>query len=228
MDKKKFEENYFWGYYRRNVGIFSKKDLKRSINWFYGWFKYLQKFIDLKKGNGRKVLEIGCSMGGASSILVDRGFRVFASDISMFALNNASRLAKETGRKISFYRFDVQKKIPINEKFDIIYAFEVIEHLRYPLKAIKNMRSKLKANGLLICSTPNKNYDKSSDPTHINVKTKEEWEEIFKSVGFKRINISQVSFLAFFYKLNKNFHFILPFPIASKYINSPLFIVARN
>lgn len=226
--KNQFDHEYFSGYYRGNVGNFTKRDLEKSINWFTGWFKYLQRFVDFKKGNRRKALEIGCSIGGAASILADRGFEVFATDVSEDALTRASKLAKEQGRKISFYKFDVQDKIPIGQKFDIIYAFEVIEHLKDPFKAIINMKNKLKINGFLICSTPNKSYDMSSDPTHINVKTKEEWIKIFNKAGFRKVQTSQVSFLPLFYKFSKNLHFIFPFPIASKYINSPLFIVARN
>lgn len=228
MENKKFEKKYFSGYYRVNVGDFTKKDLEKSINWFTGWFGYLQKFVNLKNGKGKRVLEIGCSIGGASSILSDRGFNVFASDTSDYALLRASKLAKGEGRKILFYKFDVQKEIPIKENFDIIFSFEVIEHLKNPLKAIKNMRSKLKTNGILICSTPDKNYDMSSDPTHINVKTKKEWIKIFKEVGFSNILTSQISFLPFFYNFNKNFHFTLPYPVKSKYVNSPLFIIAKK
>lgn len=228
MDNKKFEEKYFSGYYRKNVGNFTKKDLEKSINWFYGWFKYLQKFVDFKKGQRRKVLEIGCSIGGACSVLADRGFEVFASDTSEYALGRASRLAKETDRKISFHKFDIQNGIPIHKNLDIIYAFEVIEHLNNPGWAIKNMRLKLKANGILICSTPDKNYDASLDPTHVNVKTKEEWTKIFKDAGFEKVQTAQVSFLPFFYNFSKYFHFIFPFPIRCAYINSPLFIVANK
>lgn len=225
---KKFEENYFQGYYKSNVGKFTKRDLEKSINWFSGWFAYLQKFVNLKNGKGRRVLEIGCSMGGAVSILADRDFEVFASDTSNYALLKASKLAKETGRKISFYNFDVQKGIPIKENFDIIFSFEVIEHLKDPFKAIKNIKNKLKTGGIVICSTPNKDYDRSSDPTHINVKSEKEWIDIFRFAGFKEINTRQVSFLPFFYRLNKKFHFIFPIPIASQYINSPLFIIAKK
>lgn len=228
MKGRKFEENYFLGHYKRNVGNFAARDLQKSINWFYGWFKYLQKFVDLKNGKGRRVLEIGCSIGGASSILVDRGFDVFASDTSEYALTKASKLARDIGRKISFYRFDVQKKIPINEKLDIIYAFEVIEHLKNPTKAIINMKDRLKKGGVLICSTPNGHTEIYRDPTHINVKTENAWRKTFKEAGFSNIKTSQVSFLPFFYKFSKHFHVILPFAIYSKYINSPLFIVAKN
>lgn len=225
---KKFEKKYFFNYYKRNVGNFTIRDLEKSINWFTGWFKYLQKLVNLKNGKGRRVLEIGCSIGGASSVLSDRGFNVFASDTSDYALLRASKLAKDQRRKILFYKFDVQKEISIKENFDIIFSFEVIEHLKNPLKAIKNMRSKLKTKGILICSTPNKDYDMSSDPTHINVKTKEAWIIIFEEAGFNKIQTRQISFLPFFYNFNKNFHFILPFPIRSKYINSPLFIIAKR
>jgi 2-polyprenyl-3-methyl-5-hydroxy-6-metoxy-1,4-benzoquinol methylase len=226
--KKSFEKEYFAGYYYRNVGEFSQKDLNKSINWFTGWFKYLQKFIELRNGNGRKVLEIGCSIGGACSILADNGFEVFASDISSYAIKGAKSLAKENGRKIKFFTCDVQKNIPIEEKFDFIYAFEVIEHLKDPLFSIKLMKKKLKKNGLLICSTPNGDKDFSSDPTHINVKSPKEWRKTFQQAGFKNIQIEQIAFFPWLYKFNKNLHLIFSFPIYSKYINSPLFIIAKN
>ena len=54
VEKKDFEKQYFSGYYRRNVGRFEGKDLEKSMNWFSGWFQYLQKFIDLKKGKAEK------------------------------------------------------------------------------------------------------------------------------------------------------------------------------
>lgn len=227
-NSSKFEKNYFTGYYRDNVGSFGIKDLQRSLNWFHGWFKHLESFVDFTKGNGRKVLEVGCSMGGASFLLADRGFTVFASDISKYALEKAKKLAKLLGKNISFYTFDVQKDIPIREKFDIICAFEVIEHLEKPEAAIKNMRSKLKTNGVLICSTPNGEHAVSDDPTHINIKSALEWKKIFESAGFKDIQLNQVSFLPFFYKFSKRFHVVIPVAIYSKYINSPLFIVAKN
>lgn len=228
MKGKNFEQNYFSGYYKRNVGNFEKKDLEKSINWFAGWFAYLQKFVDFKKGNGKKALEIGCSIGGASHILSKRGFTVYASDISSFAVGKAEKLVRKLEKNIFFYNFDVEKGIPLKEKFDIIIAFEVIEHLHNPLKAVIIMREKLREGGTLLCSTPNLPYDMSSDPTHINVKSEEEWEKIFKNAGFKNIKTTQVSFLPFFYKFSKYFHIVFPVAVRSRYINSPLFIIAKN
>ena len=226
--KTKFGKEYFKGYYHRNVGSFTKKDLEKSTNWFSGWFSYLQKFVDLKKGEGRRVLEIGCSIGGTAHLLYDAGFDTYATDISSFAISGAKKLAKQLKKKINFYTFDVEKNIPIDGKFDLIIAFEVIEHLRSPMEAIIRMKNKLKKNGILICSTPNAVYDMSQDPTHINVKSDGEWEKIFRRAGFSKIKKTQVSFLPLFYNLNRKFHLVIPIPIRSKYINSPLFIIATG
>lgn len=224
--KNTFEQKYFDGYYYRNVGNFTKKDLQKSINWFYGWFRYLQKFVDLERGKGKSVLEIGCSIGGVSHLLSERGFEVYASDISYYAIKKAEKLA--INKNMHFKVFDVEKGIPIDEKFDFIIAFEVIEHLSNPAKAILTMKSKLKSNGILICSTPNGEKDVSLDPTHINVKKKSEWRKLFEKANFSRIEIKQVSFLPFFYRFSQYLHMVIPVAIYSKYINSPLFIIAKK
>lgn len=226
MHRKKFEKNYFLGYYKRGTGSFSERDLKKSMNWFHGWFRALEKYVDFNKGQGRRVLEIGCSIAGASNILYKRGFEVHSADISKYAVSHAKRLAESLARKISFWAFDVQQKIPVPGKFDIIFSFEVIEHLEDPLQALKNMRSKLKEGGIVVCSTPNDHPHLYNDPTHINVKNDKQWMKVFKKAGFKKIFLYQVSFLPFFYRLSQRFHIIIKKPIYSKYINSPLFIIA--
>jgi 2-polyprenyl-3-methyl-5-hydroxy-6-metoxy-1,4-benzoquinol methylase len=223
-----FEEKYFTKYYKKNVGAFTLRDLNKSKNWFYGWLWYLQKFVDMKNGKGKRVLEIGCSIGGVSHLLWERGFEVYSGDVSKYVIAKAKKLSLLLKRGIKFYNFNIEKEMTFREKFDIIIAFEVIEHLRNPLNAIVVMKKRLNKKGILICSTPNLPYDASSDPTHINVKSKKEWESIFKKAGFENVKLRQVSFLPFFYKFSKYFHIILPIAIRSKYINSPLFIIARN
>lgn len=228
MQRHEFEKKYFTGYYSPNVGKFDEKSLKKSKNWFYGWLSHISKYKKIDSGQDKTSLEIGCSSAAVSHLLEEKGYKAYASDISTYAVEKAKKLAKKTKKHIEFHNFDVEKGIPIKDKFDVIIAFEVIEHLSDPLKAIINMKKKLKNNGVLICSTPNKDYDMSSDPTHINVKTEIEWRGIFRKAGFKKIIIKQVSFLPFFYKFNKYFHLVLPIRVKSRFINSPLFILASE
>jgi 2-polyprenyl-3-methyl-5-hydroxy-6-metoxy-1,4-benzoquinol methylase len=226
MRKDTFEESYFAGHYKSHVGDFQMQNLNPAIRWFHGWFDHLNKFVDVKYGNRRKALEIGCSIGGASHALYERGFDVYASDISKYAVVRAEKLARKLGRDIKFFVCDVQKAIPLKEQFDLIICFEVIEHLEDPLKAIKNLRDKLKKDGILICSTPNGDNDVYFDPTHINVRPAKEWEKTFKKARFSDVTLSQVTFIPFVHRLNM--HITLPFPIYSRYINAPLFIIARK
>src|SRR3989338_3682150 len=132
MQRRKFEKGYFTGYYTRNVGEFKEGDLDRSINWFYGWISYLDKFVDLKNGVGRKVLEIGCSIGGASNIFYERGFEVHASDISKYAVSKAEKLAKKLKKNIF-------TKLSIRQVSFLPFFYKLSKHLHliFPI-AIKS------------------------------------------------------------------------------------------
>ena len=114
--KNKFEESYFQGWYKSAVGAFSREDLRLSKNWFHAWITKLNHYVPVKNGKGKKVLEIGCSIGAVSNILSSRGFDVWATDISSYAVNNAKKLTP----KAHFSVVDIQKKIQIKEKQSIL------------------------------------------------------------------------------------------------------------
>lgn len=224
VKEKKFEENYFEGWFKGAVGKFGQKDLNNSKKWFWSWLKKLNQYIPLDNGQGKKVLEIGCSIGGVSSLLVEKGFDVYASDVSEYAINKARKISPN----ISFSVFDIEGAIPFKSKFDIIIAFEVVEHLKNPQKAIENMYFMVKKGGYIVFSTPYPYKWIFSDPTHINVKQPSEWIKIMKLVGIKNPHYHRFSLLPYFYRFNKNFQLVIPFPIAMPYINSPIFYIGRK
>ncbi|MDD4606955.1 MAG: class I SAM-dependent methyltransferase [Patescibacteria group bacterium] len=220
-----YKKEYFNNYYK-NLKKNTNYEIKRNINWFWGWFKYLNRFIDLRDGKGSKVLEVGCAIGAFSSILYNHNFNVYASDFSKYILS----VAKKEHPKIKFYNFDVQKEILINEKFNYIFSFEVLEHLHSPILALKNMYDKLLLNGILVCSTPPP-YKKFVDINgHINVKSAQDWANILQKAGFQKnkIKIKQVLFLPFFYRYSKKFSFVIPIKINLPYFNSTYFIIAQK
>lgn len=222
--KKKFEEQYFEGWFKGAVGEFSRKDLDSSRKWFHAWLKKLEKHVPLRAGKGKKVLEIGCSIGGTATLLRDRGFTVYASDISDYAVAKAKKLSPG----IHFSVFDVQKNIPFKTKFDYILSFEVVEHLRYPQKAIKNMVASVKKGGYVIFSTPYPYPWVFNDPTHISVKRPDEWVTMMQKAGLTEVAYHKFSLVPFFYKFNKNFQLIIPFHIPFRYINTPIFYIGKK
>ncbi len=222
--KQTFEDFYFSGWFKHAVGNFSPSDLQLSQRWFWGWLAELNKHVDVMHGQGRSVLEIGCSIGGVSTILHDRGFAVTATDISKMAIAGAKKLSPEIDYRI----LDVQKPIALKKKFDLVFAFEVVEHLKYPEKAIGYMRDVLKPNGTLVISTPYPYPWIFRDPTHIAVKYPEEWVEMLKRQKLQNVAYHRFSVLPYFYRYNKYFHFRLPFAIPLSFINSPIFFLGTK
>lgn len=222
--KNTFERNYFEGWFKGAVGNFTAHDLEVSRNWFFGWLKKLNNYVPITNGKGKTVLEIGCSIGGVASLLSERGYDVYASDISKYAVERAKKLSP----KVKFYVFDVQKSIPIRKKFDLIISFEVVEHLKNPEQAIENMYNSLSKGGTLVVSTPYPYKWIYRDPTHINVKFPIDWVKIMEEVGFKKVSYHRFSLLPFFYRFNRKFHVILPFAIPASLINSPIFFIGKK
>lgn len=221
---KKFEEGYFKGWYKNAVGSFSKQDLEISKNWFWAWLKKLNQYVPIEHGKGKSVLEIGCSIGSVSNLLAERGFDVWASDISEYAVKRAQKLTP----RAHFLTLDIQKKIPLKQKFDYIIAFEVVEHLEKPELGIKHMYDGLKKEGIVVISTPYPYPWNFRDPTHINVKYPHEWIELMKKVGFQNISYHRFTLLPFFYRFHKRLQVIIPFAIPLPYLNSPIFFIGKK
>ncbi len=104
-----------------------------------------------------KILDVGCAEGKLAVYLALEGHEVVAVDISSSYLKMARDLANENSVKIEFLKYDIENEIGIlvNEKFDLIYFMDVIEHLRSPIAALENLRKLLSENGILIIHTPN-------------------------------------------------------------------------
>jgi 2-polyprenyl-3-methyl-5-hydroxy-6-metoxy-1,4-benzoquinol methylase len=222
--KNKFEANYFEEYYKGAVGDFTKKDLDVSINWFWSWLKKLNQYVPVQKGEGKRVLEIGCSIGAVSHLLAEKGFNVVASDISKYAVERAKKLTPNA----RFIALDIEQGIPLKEKFDLIIAFEVVEHLENPQKGLLNMYKGLKKGGTLVVSTPYPYKWNFNDPTHINVKYPNEWVRIMENVGFKNVKYHRFSLIPFFYRYNKRLQFVIPFVVPLPYVNSPIYFIGKK
>ena len=157
-------------------------------------------------------------------MLDQRGFKVWASDISEYAVKRAQKLTP----KATFLVFDVQKKIPLKEKFDLIISFEVVEHLEKPEKGIKNMYDCLKKGGTIAISTPYPYTWNYRDPTHINLKYPNEWVMLMENAGFKDVTFYRFALVPFFYKFHRKLQIIIPFAVPLPYINSPIYFIGKK
>lgn len=116
---------------------------------------YLEKVFKLLEICGKAkgdLLELGCADGTFLLKLKNRGFKVTGTDISPAAI----RLAKKKG--LDVFVCDVSKGIPTkSNKFDIVIATEVIEHIFDTDFFISEIMRILKTGGIVIITTPNIN-----------------------------------------------------------------------
>lgn len=97
-----------------------------------------------------KFLEIGCGTGDfIRQIVQNEKLEITGSEIYLKGLV----YAKKSLPTVDFVQFDVTQGT-IGERFDMITAFDVIEHIEQDQIALSNIGKMLKKNGILIMSVP--------------------------------------------------------------------------
>ena len=218
--QKEFDRKY----YQRFFDKYSRKELEMYYRWAEGWIRFLDNYLDIKAGNRRKVLELGASLGYFSKVFKDRGFSVWATDISSHIIKKARAIQ----RGVNFSTVDVERGIKISERFDYILAFEVLEHLKKPDRALRNIRAKLKTGGVLVFSTPFPTRRSLADPTHINVHREDWWLRLGKKTGFRDLKMIHATFIPFLYRFSSRFSFGFPLKTDIPFVNSTVFFLFKK
>ncbi len=104
----------------------------------------------------KRVLDAGCGLGYGSARLARRTQDVFALDNAFEPLLQASTQYEPEG--VRFAQGDVTSLPFRSESFDVVVAFEVIEHLENWQGFLAEMERVLAPAGQLIVSTPNRLY----------------------------------------------------------------------
>ncbi|MEH2385319.1 MAG: class I SAM-dependent methyltransferase [Nostoc sp.] len=106
-----------------------------------------------------RILDIGCGNGSLSKLIAQHGYEVVGIEES----GSGVKFASQTFPDCHFIQGTIYN-LPyaeIGEKFDIVIAAEVIEHLFYPKELVRNAKECLKPNGRLIITTPYHGYLKN-------------------------------------------------------------------
>lgn len=215
---KYFEESYGIDYQ-----VYQDKKFREKKKWFWGWIKLVNKHLNLNTYKNSRVLEIGCAEGSFISCLNDMGILAEGAEMNQKILNIAKRYNPDN----IFFLLDIEKQLA-SEKYDIIFAFEVLEHIKNSHLALKNIYDSLNKEGILIFSSAYPFPKHLSDPYHISVKNLEEWSELARFIGFDVIYKRVVSFLPLFYKISKKFSIALPLKIKNKYFVTTNFLIVSK
>jgi 2-polyprenyl-6-hydroxyphenyl methylase / 3-demethylubiquinone-9 3-methyltransferase len=103
---------------------------------------------------GKSALDVGCGAGLLAEPLARLGARVTGVDAAPENAAAAAAHAEQSGLDIRYVAAELEALE--GERFDLVTAMEVIEHVTDPAAFVANLRAALAPGGLLVLSTPNR------------------------------------------------------------------------
>ncbi|MHA2019652.1 MAG: class I SAM-dependent methyltransferase [Promethearchaeota archaeon] len=215
-------QDYFKEHYNCN---FSIQDTNLQMNFLYSQLQYSLGLVN-KPLTNQKVLEVGSGMGALAKLILQHDVSKYIGleldkDIVDFCNQNISN----NFINLSLTEYILSGK----EKFDLIFAFEVLEHFENPLEEITNIYNLLNDKGIFIGTSPypfKKNV--LADETHLYVLHPLNWKRLFEMSGFSEVKIYPMTSLPYIWRINKKFNIIFPFYFPVKHFISTTLIVANR
>ncbi len=140
---------YKASYFHGDTDVHGYGNYENEFQSHYETFQYRLRATEEKLGGRGRVLDVGCALGHFGKVALDRGWDVFITDISEFAVQKS---AVKFGLKGFVSSPD---KLPVRDgSFDCVTLFDVVEHVSHPVELLQNMHSALQKNGVLHLTTP--------------------------------------------------------------------------
>ena len=185
----RLEDKEFPALYGKNYYFFNRTDK----NEFLRIVEIYRRTVSLIHESifPKKVLDIGSSKGYLLAALKQLGWSVQGVEISQVASQYAIRklgIPTFTGTVEEF------AKVRGTEKFPLVLAIDVLEHVLYPKRFIDSIHQIMKDNGLLIIDTPNaksanisreKPNWKGFNPFHIFLFSKRALTTLMENSGYR-------------------------------------------
>jgi 2-polyprenyl-3-methyl-5-hydroxy-6-metoxy-1,4-benzoquinol methylase len=122
---------------------FHAKDLKYAT--FRRRIKQMHEHIQ-----GNRLIDIGCSCGYFIDVALEAGYDVYGVEFSSAAIAAASDKSRGRIIQCDINRLDTHGMT----EFEIVTAFDVIEHTFNPLSFLKSLRAIMKSGATVVITTP--------------------------------------------------------------------------
>lgn len=146
--------------------------------------KFVEQFLPIE---GKEVLDLGSGAGYVLDYIQRTSRPAFAAGIDVDA--QVVAFAKAQYPHLSFQVADAaDPHFLFGRKFDVVFSFEVLEHVVDQTAHLQNMRSHLKPGGVAVVTTPNRDVFSQGastsvhNPTHRHELQLGEFESLLRTV----------------------------------------------
>lgn len=178
----------FYANYHMTSGFVSKA--KKKVARARKRLRLLSLMTPRRRGGARRFLEIGASIGTAAEAARQLGYEPHAVEIDADAIGKGRELYPE----VQFVEGELDD-VPGEERFELLYGAEVIEHVPDPGHFLDQCRRLLAPRGVLFLTTPDcghpkrprplLNWHSVKPPEHINLFTKKGMAALLSAHGFE-------------------------------------------
>jgi 2-polyprenyl-6-hydroxyphenyl methylase/3-demethylubiquinone-9 3-methyltransferase len=123
--------------------------IRRQIDLYFGGDE-----TSMKPLSGKAALDVGCGAGLLCEPLARLGAAVTGVDAAVENIAAATAHAAQSGLSIDYRAGELAAQNL--DQFDVVTSMEVIEHVTDPAAFVAELAARLKPDGLMILSTPNR------------------------------------------------------------------------
>jgi len=126
-------------------------DIEEKHFWFSARAALIGRLIERFFPNACSLLEVGCGTGYVLGMIAQRmpTLRIVGGDLSAACLEKARRRLPHG----QFYRMSAEE-LPFEDEFDLVCAFDVLEHVEDDQRALAGMRQAVRCGGHLVITVP--------------------------------------------------------------------------